>query len=213
LSKAAANVGQLVALRPAGSPPPAQTAPGAPQEVTATAGNGTVHVAWTPPTSDGGIPITNHRVYRGTASGAETLLTTVGVVTTWDDTTAANGTTYYYEVAAVNAVGTGPLSSEASATPVAATPGAPASLTAALKGKTISLSWAAPASNGGAAIAGYRIYRGTASGGESLLTTVGNVTTYKDAGVTSGQTYYYYVTAVNSAGEGARSVEASATVR
>jgi len=213
LSKAAANVGQLVALRPAGSPPPAQTAPGAPQEVTATAGNGTVHVAWTPPTSDGGIPITNYRVYRGTASGAETLLTTVGVVTTWDDTTAANGTTYYYEVAAVNAVGTGPLSSEASATPVAATPGAPASLTAALKGKTISLSWAAPASNGGAAIAGYRIYRGTASGGESLLTTVGNVTTYKDAGVTSGQTYYYYVTAVNSAGEGARSVEASATVR
>ena len=59
----------------------------------------------------------------------------------------------------------------------------------------------APASDGGSAITGYNIYRGTASGGETLLTQVGNVTSYTDASVTNGTTYYYKVSAVNAVGE------------
>ena len=74
-----------------------------------------------------------------------------------------------------------------------------------------SLTWSAPASDGGATITGYKIYRGTSSGGETLLTTVGNVTSYKDTRPSNGTTYYYKVAAVNAVGEGALSNERSAT--
>src|SRR5437879_465912 len=68
-----------------------------------------------------------------------------------------------------------------------------------------------PASNGGSPITNYRIYRGTSSNGETLLATIGNVLTYTDTAVTNGVAYYYQVSAVNAAGEGPRSNEASAT--
>ena len=190
------------------------TVPGAPT-LSASAGNAVVHLSWTAP-SDGGSPITNYKVYRATSSGAETLLTTLGNVTSYDDTTVTNGTTYYYKVSAVNGVGEGAQSNEASATPQAgaSVPSAPQNLTAtAAKGKGIQLSWSAPASNGGSPITGYNIYRGTVAGGETLLTSVGNVTSFKDASTTRGQTYYYIVKAVNAVGEGPASNEAHAVAK
>jgi hypothetical protein len=60
-------------------------------------------------------------------------------------------------------------------------------------------------------ITGYNVYRGTSSGGETLLVSLGNTTSYVDATTSSGTTYYYQITAVNSVGEGARSGELSAT--
>ena len=48
------------------------------------------------------------------------------------------------------------------------------------------------------------------SGTEVLLTTVGLVNGYANTGLTNGTTYWYQVSAVNAAGEGARSVEKSA---
>ena len=71
------------------------------------------------------------------------------------------------------------------------------------------LKWDEPGDDGGAAITNYRIYRSTAPGGGTLLTTVGNVLAYTDNDVTNDQQYYYQIGAVNSAGEGARSKEAS----
>jgi hypothetical protein len=61
-------------------------------------------------------------VYRSTASGQETLLTTggcsgLGAVTSCTDTGLTAGQTYYYKVTAVNAIGEGTMSNEASATP------------------------------------------------------------------------------------------------
>lgn len=96
----------------------------------------------------------------------------------------------------------------------ASPPGAPESLTAKHKGGPnsgkIQLNWVAPGSNGGAPITDYKVYRGTASNAETFLTSVGNVLTYTDTGLTKGVTYYYKVSAVNSAGEGPLSNEASA---
>ena len=99
------------------SEPPPPTAPGAPNLTAATAGNASVALTWTAPISDGGSPISGYQIWRGTTSGGESLLTTVGVTTTYTDSTVSNGTTYYYQVAAVNAVDTGPGSNERSATP------------------------------------------------------------------------------------------------
>ena len=103
------------------------------------------------------------------------------------------------------------------AAPIAATvPGAPTGLTAAPGTGQVSLSWTPPANTGGENITSYKVYRGTASGGETLLTSggcsgLGAVTSCTDSGLTAGQTYYYKVSAVNPIGEGAQSAEASAT--
>jgi peptidoglycan/xylan/chitin deacetylase (PgdA/CDA1 family) len=94
-------------------------------------------------------------------------------------------------------------------TPVA--PMAPSLTSVTGSDGSVGLQWSAPAWNGGSAVSGYDVYRGTASGGETLLAQVGNVTSYTDSSVTNGTTYYYTVSAVNSAGEGAQSGEQSAT--
>ena len=100
------------------------TAPGAPTGLTSTGGNGQVTLNWTAPSSNGGVNITSYNVYRGTTSGGETKLTTggcsgLGAVLTCTDTGLTNGQQYFYKVTAVNSIGEGPQSNEASATPAA----------------------------------------------------------------------------------------------
>jgi hypothetical protein len=74
--------------------------------------------------------ITSNNVYRGTASGQETLLISLSTpATTYTDTAVTAGTTYYYEVTALNsaaAVPESPRSNEVSGTiPNPQTPAAP----------------------------------------------------------------------------------------
>jgi minor extracellular protease Epr len=94
-----------------------QTAPSAPQNLKATAGDAKVTLSWSAPLSDGGSAVTNYKIYRGTTSGGKTELTTLGNVLTYTDTSVTNGQTYYYQVTAVNSIGESEKSSEAYATP------------------------------------------------------------------------------------------------
>jgi hypothetical protein len=89
--------------------------PGAPTLTGAKGVKGGITLTWAAPASSGGTPVTGYLIYRGTASGGETLLATVGNVSTYTDGTAVNGKTSYYQVAAVNGVGTGPRSNELAA--------------------------------------------------------------------------------------------------
>ena len=99
------------------TPPP--VAPGAPTNLLAVPGDAAVSLTWTAPASDGGVPLTGYKVYRGVNGGAKSLLTTVGVApTSFQDSGLTNGSLYSYEVSAVNqAPLEGPRSNEASATP------------------------------------------------------------------------------------------------
>jgi hypothetical protein len=106
----------LRAAQAAGGTLPPPTAPGAPTLTSATPGDGSVALAWTSPASDGGSLLTGYEVWRSDTSGAETFLAAASG-TTYTDPTATNGTTWYYQVRALNAVGPGPLSNELSATP------------------------------------------------------------------------------------------------
>src|SRR5207253_3373559 len=195
------------------TPNPPATVPGAPQGLGATAGDATIALVWSPPGSDGGSPITNYKIYRGNSSGGESFFTEIGNILAYLDTGLTNGHTYYYKVSAVNAVGDGPLSNETSATPTAPAtkPGAPRNLQATPGDGHVTLNWQAPSNDGGSPILLYTIYRGNSSGGESFLITVPLVTTYTDATVTNGVTYYYQVSATNAIGEGPRSSEVSVT--
>ena len=212
-SDAGVSIGQLVALR-AGPVGPAPTPPSTPQSFTATPSGGRVTLNWAAPTSDGGSAITNYRIYRSTTSGTETVLTTVGNTLSYQDNAVTNGTTYYYQLTAINAAGEGPRATEVFATPQASPPGAPTGLTASPnRPRGVALSWTAPSSNGGSPITGYQIWRGTAPGSLSPLTVSGTTTKYKDTTATSGTIYYYEVRAVNTVGAGPQSNQAFATAR
>jgi glucuronoarabinoxylan endo-1,4-beta-xylanase len=85
-------------------------------------------------------------------------------------------------------------------------PNAPTGLTATAGNALVSLTWSA--SSGATS---YNVKRSTTSGGP--YTTIGSPTTanYTDSSVTNGTTYYYVVSAVNSAGESGNSAEVKAT--
>jgi fibronectin type 3 domain-containing protein len=202
----------LVVLRNGGAvpPPPPPSVPGAPV-LTATGGDRSVTLSWQAPASNGS-PITGYNVYRGSSnSNATTLLTTVGKGTTFTDTSPANGTSYVYQVSALNAVGEGPRSNTSAAT-AATVPTAPGLASATASGQSVNLGWSAPADAGGSAVTGYRVYRSTARGAETLVTGTGTGTSFIDDSTAYGSTYYYEVTAVNAVGESPRSNEISVTL-
>src|SRR5262249_44259647 len=139
-----------------------------------------------------------------------TLLATLGSVTSYTDSTAVNGMTYFYEVSAVNDVGEGALSNERSATP-ATVPDAPSLVSATPGNGKVDLAWFAPEVHGAAPTPASKVFRCTAPVQSTLLATLGNVTSYTDSTAVNGTTYFYEVSAVNSVGQGAMSNERSAT--
>lgn len=187
------------------------TIPAAPTGLSATAGNSQVALSWS--TSTGAA---SYNVKRATVSGGPYTTLTNATTTSYTDATAVNGTTYYYVVSALNSSGESANSSEVSATPSApAVPTAPTGLSATAPKHTsgqIKLSWTqSPSPN----ITNNKVYRSTTNGGPyALVTTLSATTSYTDTGLTSGMTYYYVVTAVNSSGlESSYSTQASATSR
>jgi len=94
----------------------ATTAPLPPSGLTATPSSGQAVLYWT-----AGAGATSYDVFRATSAGGEgsTPIAKSIAGTTYTDTGLTNGTTYYYEVASVNSIGTSVVSNEASATPQA----------------------------------------------------------------------------------------------
>ena len=94
-------------------------------------------------------------------------------------------------------------------------PGAPTGLSATARGSDeINLSWTAPDSTGGSDITGYKIESSSDAGSNwsNLVADTGNTNTaYQHAGLSSGETRHYRVSAINSVGTSAPSNTANAT--
>jgi F5/8 type C domain/Fibronectin type III domain len=93
----------------------------------------------------------------------------------------------------------------------ASVPSGPTNLTVTPGNTTATLTWT-PSSSGSPT--SYTIYRGTQSDGEAntpVGTVNGTTTTYTDAGLTNGKTYFYNIAANNSVGVSPDSNEVSAT--
>jgi hypothetical protein len=198
----------------------APTVPTAPTNLAASGANTTVNLSWSAPSNNGGSSVTGYNVYEGTNAGGESTTpvngTTLIGATSYTMTGLTNGNTYYYEVSAVNGVGEGAKSAEASATPATVTVStALTNLAATGSNARVALSWSAPSNNGGSSVTGYNVYEGTTAGGESTTpvngTTLIGATSYTVTGLTNGTTYYLEVSAVNGVGESAKSAEVFAT--
>ena len=192
--------------------PPPPSVPGAPTLDTLTPGPTTMGLAWTAPASDGGSPITGYTIRYGTSPSALTQTLQIGAVTSATVEGLAEDTRYHFAVAATNAVGTGADSNvrDASTTRTVTVPDAPTNLAAAGGDALASLSWSAPANDGGASITSYTVHYGTTSGaydGSKSVTGTSTVVT----GLTNNQTYFFVVRAHNSQGTSAPSNEATAT--
>jgi hypothetical protein len=111
----AVNDPQAVSVLTGGiAPPPPNGAPYAASGLTATAGTGQVTLSWT-----AGSGATSYNLYRAAESGYESPIAPVvtGITgTSYTDTNLNSGTTYYYQVVAVNSSGPSGFSPEAHAT-------------------------------------------------------------------------------------------------
>ncbi|HEV7723385.1 MAG TPA: fibronectin type III domain-containing protein, partial [Iamia sp.] len=188
----------------------AATAPGAPTGVTATAGNAQANVSWTAPASTGGSPITGYKVTPYIGGTAQTPQTTSGAGTTKTVTGLTNGTAYTFKVQAVNAIGTGPLSSASAAVTPATTPGAPTGVSAIAGNHEATVSWTAPAATGGSAITGYRVTPYVGATAQTAQSFSGAGTSRIVTGLTNGVAYTFKVQAVNAKGTGALSAASAA---
>ncbi|HEV2437787.1 MAG TPA: cellulase family glycosylhydrolase [Verrucomicrobiae bacterium] len=96
------------------APPPPNGASYAPSGLTTTGGNGQVTLSWT-----AGSGATSYNLYRAGQSGSESSISPVvtGLTgTNYTDGSLGSGTTYYYQVVAVNGSGLSGFSPEAHAT-------------------------------------------------------------------------------------------------
>ena len=198
--------------------------PSAPRGLAAEPGAGEVTLRWAVPASDGGRALTSYWYRQSTDggdnwdsallrhffSGGGTTSHTVGGLT--------NGTEYTFELIASNGRGYSDSSEQVSATPGGGKPGAPTGLAATAGHGYALLTWTAPASDGGNPLTGYQVrhYRlgGPLSGTFGPWTDIGGdagSTRLTVTGLDNGTTYTFQVRAVNAAGAGAASNQASAT--
>ena len=184
----------------ASSPVTPITIPGAPVIGTATTlSDSAISVAFTPPSNGGGSPITSYTVTSSpggyTATGPEFPLVVSGL---------NGGTGYTFTVTATNTVGTSDASGSSNqATTYTRISDAPSIGTATAGYEQATITFSAPAHDGGAAITTYVAtsspggIRGTVSGPGSGEITV--------TGLTNGVDYTFTVTAINENGTSAPS--------
>lgn len=175
--------------------------PAPPPRLTATPGNATVTLTWSP--SPGA---SRYHVKRAAGPGAPYAVIASPAWTTYTDLTVVNGKTYDYVVTAANEGGESGPSSLAQASPVAP-PDLPTGLTAAPGNGTVALAW-----TGARGAVTYNVKRSTFPGGPyDTVATIVAGTKYADARVANGTTYHYVVSALNVGGESANSHPAKAT--
>ena len=176
---------------------PAATVPEAPAGLTATAGFERATLTWTAPGDDGGEPISSYE-YRQDGGA---WVTTGSTATRFTVTGLTNGQTYAFRVRARNTLGAGDASNEATAVPALSAPDAPGNLRAAPGNKRMTLTWDAPASDGGRSIDDYEYQVDAGAWTSTGAATPGFTVT----GLDNGTVYAFKVRAVNGIGPGAAS--------
>ncbi len=185
--------------------------PAAPANVTANGGIKQTTLTWAAVSG-----ATSYNLYWSTTTGVTTANGTriSNVTSPAIQTGLADSTTYFYILTAVNSAGESVASAQVAATTLAANspppsiPAAPTSISATGGDNQVTVSWSAVTG-----ATSYNVYWSTTSGVTSGTgTLIASVTSpFVHTGRSASATYFYVVTAVNSAGESAPSVQTSAT--
>jgi titin len=190
---AATNRGGTGPVSPVGAVTP-RTVAGPPTITTATAGSQQVALAWTVPANNGS-PIVRYVVDFSSDGGGSWTRREGNASPSAIITGLANGTSYVFRVAAVNAEGVGAFSPQ---TGQVIPLGAPISLIAAPGNRSAWLAWTAADAGSSSAVNNYRIEL-SGNGGLSwtqAATVPGNVTTTQIIGLSNGAGYTFRVAAV-----------------
>jgi hypothetical protein len=182
--------------------------PAAPTSVTAVASSATsVTLNW----QESSTMQSGFVIQRGTDGVNFTQVgAAVATATSFNDTTAAPGTSYTYRIYAISSVGNSAYSSNATAT-TPAIASAPVNLTAvAISPTQVNLTWADTAAG---IETGFIIQRavGASTSFSQVGTSATGVTTFSDTSALAGTTYIYRVLATSAGGNSAASATASAT--
>ncbi len=176
------------------------TAPGIPEIIFHEAGNGSIHLSWTPPTSNGGFSELRYNIYLD--SDRDPLHLHVDNVsgTSYTLTDLNNGVEYKIGIVAFNPLGEGLMSDTITAVPIRPPP-EPLVMNLT-KGKGfINVSWELPDDNGGCPISEIMVYRWEEEGDPILIATVkGSISSYIDHTVKDEVKYHYMVVGRTSAG-------------
>jgi titin len=186
--------------------------PGAPTGVTGTPGNGQVSLSWTAPAPNGGSPVTGYRVTPVIGASAQTPVTFASTATAQTITGLTNGTAYTFRVAALSASGAGADSTASAAITPRTVPGAPTGVSGTPGNGQVTLSWTAPASNGGSAVTGYRVTPFVGASAQTPVVFNSTATTQTVTGLVNLTAYTFRVAAINAAGTGADSNPSSLIV-
>ena len=190
---------------------PVVTVPAIPGSFSVTPGDEENTVQW-----DAVAGATSYNLYWSDTSPLTKQSATLiaGVVSPYKHTGLTNGKLIYYAVTARNSAGESELSSVAGATPAPPVPlpAAPQAVSVTPGDGAVTLMWVSRLGD-----ASYNVYSSTTKGFVPTAATKVNAnaitaTSFTHTGLTNGTTYYYVVTAVNSAGgESVASSEVSAT--
>jgi len=176
--------------------------PAAPTVIAVQPDDGSLSVAFTPPSSAGGSPVTSYdysldhgATWSPVPFGAMTSpITIIGLT---------NGTEYTVQLRAVNIAGGGAASNEATGTP-RTVPSNPTITSVTSGNSSLSVAFTVPTSDGGTPVLGYRysLDGGSTWSADVIASTVSPVVIY---GLTNGVEYQVAILAVSIAGNGVQS--------
>ena len=176
--------------------------PTVPQSLVTTASHGQVVLSWNAPASNGGSDVTGYRIERSTDGITWNTISSGTVGTTFTVTGLTNGLTYLFRLAATNSIGDGVMTAAAVGVP-AGLATAPQTFVAAAGDRAATLTWSAPASNGGLPVLSYTVER-SGDGGSSWSPETAGVIGYgyTVTGLTNLSGYMFRVAAVTAIGRG-----------
>jgi hypothetical protein len=166
------------------------TAPDAPADVVAVAGNKQATVSFLAPLNDGGSVVTQYTVISSPGNFRQTGTSSPLVVKR-----LANGTAYTFTVVATNVIGNSVASAPSNSVIPATTPDAPKDVVASASNKQASVSFTAPVVNGGSEIISYTV---TSTPGN--FTQTGTSSPIVVTGLINETAYTFTVIATNAVG-------------
>lgn len=206
--------GQIFSSQFIGTAPGSATVPGAPTVSSVTGSTGTLTVTMAAPASNGGSAITGYEFQYRVVGAASWTSAGVSTTVTKVITGLIDGLRYEVRGAATNIAGIGGFSAASGPwVTLIVTPGAPVNVIATPgSAGQVTLTWQAPANDGGTTITGYQFQTAPdESGVWFYTTTAGNVLSFNVTGLGGASKYNFRVAAISSAGTGAYSAP-SATV-